>query len=307
MILLAGVPLLIAVLLGLSSVRLAGTLRPRTAAPLLTGLALTVSLCTGLVLSVAAVLACAEFRPLAQRGHWSANALRDDSGLPTALGVLALLVVAGCLTAATVRAVRTMRVLVSATRAAKLLHPAAGNLVLVQDDVPTAYSVAAASGGRIVVSTSMLRALAPPERRALLAHEAAHLRHRHYLYLHLTQLAAAGNPLLRPLVGVVAHTLERWADEDAATAVGDRRLAAHALARAALAGAGRPGAPGALAAAQSRVAERVGALLAPPPVHRRASAIAIVGAGLLCWIASVTIAIWGNAVVQLAETAYLRH
>jgi len=45
----------------------------------------------------------------------------------------------------------------------------------------------------------MLRTLSADERRALLAHEAAHLTYRHHVYTQLTDVAAAANPLLRPL------------------------------------------------------------------------------------------------------------
>jgi len=69
----------------------------------------------------------------------------------------------------------------------------------------------------------------------LLAHEGAHLRHHHHLYTQLARLAAAANPLLRPLARVIAEGTERWADEVAAAEVGSRRLAARGLARAALA------------------------------------------------------------------------
>ena len=48
-------------------------------------------------------------------------------------------------------------------------------------------------------------------------------------------LAAAINPTLRPTARALRHTVERWADEDAADAVADRRTVARALARAALA------------------------------------------------------------------------
>ena len=100
--------------------------------------------------------------------------------------------------------------------------------------VPTAFAVAGAPG-HVVVSTAMLNALDADERKVLLAHEAAHLRHHHHLYTQLAQLAAAANPLLRPLARVIAEGTERWADEVAAAEVGSRRLVARGLARAALA------------------------------------------------------------------------
>src|SRR5258708_24833862 len=53
----------------------------------------------------------------------------------------------------------------------------------------------------------------------------------------LTYFAAAANPLLRPVAAAVTYTVERWADERAARACGDRRLAARAIGKAALASA----------------------------------------------------------------------
>src|ERR1019366_3181879 len=134
--------------------------------------------------------------------------------------------------------------------------------------------------GRVGVSTAMLRALPPDERRVLLAHEAAHLRHHHHLYVQLAELGAAANPLLRPLALAVRDGTERWADEDAAAEVGDRALAARALARAGLARAlASPGLRMAplttLPAVDSGVAHRALALLAPRPRRRRRLAVAV--------------------------------
>jgi Zn-dependent protease with chaperone function len=69
--------------------------------------------------------------------------------------------------------------------------------------------------GRIVVTTGLLHNLEPAERRAVLAHEAAHLRGHHQIYVQLTELAAAANPLLRPVARAVRYGVERWADEPA--------------------------------------------------------------------------------------------
>jgi len=68
----------------------------------------------------------------------------------------------------------------------------------------------------------MLRALSGPERRVLLAHERAHAAWNHYLFTTAARLAAAANPLLRPLAAEVGYTVERWADERAASLTGDR-------------------------------------------------------------------------------------
>jgi beta-lactamase regulating signal transducer with metallopeptidase domain len=135
----------------------------------------------------------------------------------------------------------------------------------------------------------MMRALSHPERQVLLAHERAHASAFHYLFTTAARLAAAANPLLRPVAGAVGYTVERWADERAAAVVGDRRLAARAIARAALASAAAPPrqashAAGALRAVTGQapmrlagpapmrragpVPRRVAALLGPPPQPR---------------------------------------
>jgi len=115
----------------------------------------------------------------------------------------------------------------------------------------------------------MLRALSADERHALLAHERAHLRYQHHLFLLVLQLSAAVNPLLRPLSRVGSFTLERWADEAAVTAVGDRPLVARAIARAALATGSAP--ERVLAANGGPVPQRVRALLEPRPTRAMAS------------------------------------
>jgi hypothetical protein len=120
--------------------------------------------------------------------------------------------------------------------------------------------------GRIVVSSAMFGALDADERRVLLAHERCHLRSGHYLFRWATRLAAAVFPPAHRLVADCDFALERWADEQAAIAVSDRRVAARALVRAALAALAPL--PGALAFPASTVTRRVAALGAPPPRMR---------------------------------------
>jgi Peptidase family M48. len=128
--------------------------------------------------------------------------------------------------------------------------------------------------GRIVASRPLLAALPSDERRAVLAHETAHLRHRHHRYRLAAELAAAVNPLLRPLVPAVEYATERWADEVAAEVVGDRTVVARALARTGLRAAEprrtSPWSAAALyaVAARSPLVRRVEALLAPAQRHR---------------------------------------
>jgi beta-lactamase regulating signal transducer with metallopeptidase domain len=115
----------------------------------------------------------------------------------------------------------------------------------------------------------MLDLLDPAERRALLAHERAHLSRQHHLFVAAVEVASAANPLLRPLIPVVRYTIERWADEISAGRVGDRSVVARAIGKAALATRHAPPAPRmALAATAGPVPRRVTALLTAPPAHR---------------------------------------
>jgi hypothetical protein len=109
--------------------------------------------------------------------------------------------------------------------------------ILQQQDGPSVSValLAAIALSAAVAAAGMLAALSSAERQALLAHERAHLRSGHHWFIAAAQLAAAANPLLRPLARAVAFTVERWADEDAARVCGDRRLVARTIARAALA------------------------------------------------------------------------
>lgn len=306
MIFVGAVPFVIAGLLGLFADRLARQLRPSAAVPLLTALALSVSLCTGLVLSAAAVLLCAQWGPFPRLGGWSASTLRSGMEFPVDAGLVALLVVVSLLGAAIYRAIRSVRTIVAADRTVSRFTPASGDLVVVDDDIPTAYSIGGLRG-RIVVSTSMLAALSMSERRVLLAHEESHLRHRHWLYVQLAEVAVAANPILRPVVPAIKRGIERWADEDAAALLDDRPLVARALARAALATVGRPMRPSAgLAIANDRVAERVTLLLAPAPSARVLPIAIIASAALVSWVTAAAVSNWANNLVQVAESVYQR-
>ncbi|MFJ9319626.1 M56 family metallopeptidase [Streptomyces globisporus] len=138
--------------------------------------------------------------------------------------------------------------------------------------------------GRVVVTSGMVRSLKEQEREVLLAHERAHLARRHHLLSAMVDLAAVVHPALRSLREALVFHLERWADEDAAAAVGDRRVAAVAIARAALASTshGRVTGYPLLSATSGPVPQRVEALLLPEPVAprgpaRRAGVTALAG------------------------------
>ncbi|UNO42207.1 M56 family metallopeptidase [Streptomyces sp. MST-110588] len=165
-------------------------------------------------------------------------------------------------------------------RSAADRRPAAGDLCVLESPYPDAYALPG-KPNRIVVTTAMLRSLGPGEREALFAHERAHNAGRHHYFLAVAELAAHCHPALRPARAAIRLAVERVADESAAAAVGDRRLTARAIGRAALAGRSttatrRP--PLAPAATTGPVPQRVAALLAPPRRGRRAAAV---GAGLL--------------------------
>jgi Peptidase family M48 len=160
-----------------------------------------------------------------------------------------------------------------------------GELVVVRDLPPHAFAVAGRPG-RIVVSAAMLRALTAPQRRAMLAHERAHLHRHHPALLTVVQLAAAVNPLLLPARTAVGYLCERHADEVAAAEVGDRFLVAEAVAAAALAATG-PQLAAQPAFHRVGVVDRVAALVDPPRRYRpaglvTATAIAVVALTAAC-------------------------
>ena len=274
-------PFLAAAALSLSAGRLGRRLPPNRTVALLTGSALVVSLATGLVLCALAAPVLAQFPPLAAAGHWSARDLRLDWPLPATIGVaLAVLAIAllGCGTATLLRAIRALIATVRAVGVLAATSVGDGRCVplhVVADDIPSAYAVGARRG-RIVVTTAMLEALSPAEQRVLLAHEEAHLRHRHNLVVVAIRIAAAANPMLRPVVGVVTQAVEQAADEHAAVVVGDRALAARSVARAATVRRARLRATGRLAVNGGDVPNRVRSLLAPPR-SRHSMLCALVG------------------------------
>ncbi|MER6331423.1 M56 family metallopeptidase [Streptomyces sp. NPDC001034] len=211
-------------------------------------------------------------------------ALAATDPVPRTLGLLA----AALLACAGIRLARTMWRRHREVRALASMRglPAAGDLIVLADDHPDAYALPGRPG-RIVISSGMLQALPTGEHAMLLAHERAHLAHRHHRYAALAEAVVAVNPLLRSLADHLAFTLERWADEDAAQKVASRPLAARALARAALAASRRGGPATALALVRHRVTARVQALHGARPESRWAGALpamALAGATILALV-----------------------
>lgn len=160
--------------------------------------------------------------------------------------------------------------------------------VMLDDPRPAAYCVAGRPAA-IVVTSGALAVLDPPQLAAVLAHEGAHLAHRHHTLATITRgLAAAfpSVPLFTRGAAEVATLSEMAADDAAARTTGRTALIAALIAIATGtafpsagvpstgASAGIPGAGvprGAMAAAACAVPDRVERLLAPSSSARSAA------------------------------------
>jgi hypothetical protein len=289
------IPLLLPALAGLAARPLAARLEPCRATWLLTSAAVILALCSTAALALLAAWAAAAAPPLATLGDYSAAVASRGDPAPALTGGAAALLLAGAGIATALTLRRRARALAESYRRAARLQPGRHRVVVVPSPDIEAYALPGWPG-RIVVSTGVLAALDEPGQAALLAHEQAHLAGQHHLFTSATRLAAAANPLLIPLVHAVDFTTERWADEFAARATGDRRLVATTIGRVALlattparAGAAALGIGGQPARRVSLawagpVPRRVAALLAPAPPRRTlllaAAALIIVLAGV---------------------------
>ncbi len=176
-----------------------------------------------------------QLRYVADYGHWSSAALALHDPVPVVTAAIAALLATASAAGFVWCCQRVGRELWRAWSAARDSHAATDDGVLViADSAPHALALPGMPG-RVIVTTAMIQALSVEERRVLLAHERAHLRCHHASFRLGVRLSAAMLPLLQPLVRDCDHQLERWADEAAARAVGDRSLTAHAVGRAALA------------------------------------------------------------------------
>jgi Zn-dependent protease with chaperone function len=280
-------PLVLPVIVALTARPVAARLAPALATWLLTVSSVVLAAAAGAALGVLVIAGALHIPAVADVGHISLRALRGGppaGSVPVAVAAGLMLVAAA---AAAVRAAwRRARALVAAGHAAACLP--AGQLAVIDDETADAFAVPGLTPrhGRVVVSTGMLAALDPQQRRALVAHEHAHLAGRHHLFLAAAHLAAAANPLLRPAERAVAYTIERWADERAAEVTGDRRMTALAVGKAALAKTCR--APVRAAAARAGGAQ--------PGAPRRAAVTSAVASG-----AAMTGAAGGASRAPLAQ------
>ncbi|MEU1629176.1 M56 family metallopeptidase [Streptomyces sp. NPDC020096] len=304
--LLVYLPLVFPVLAAIAARPLADRLEPRLATWLLTASAVALAALSCAALGILAVAGVARLPVAAWLGHWSVATVRVGDPVSKAEAAIAGLLLAAAAYAALRMLWRRVRALVAAGFEAACL-PGIDQLVIVEDAAPDAYALPGLPG-RVVVSTGMLDALDDADREAMIAHERAHLAAHHYAFVAAAQLAAAANPLLRPVATSVAYSVERWADEHAAVVCGDRRQVARAVGKAALAARHAP-AGGRLSAATlgllglrrdpvrraGPIPRRVAALLAPPvrhlaplghPLLPMAASAVVVGASGLCTFAA---------------------
>lgn len=274
-------PSLTAIAAGLVGGLVQRRLRPQVAAPVLAGLAVVAS--TGVFVALGLVAF-----------GWAGwcRALYSHDQVPLWLGLPAMAAMPVLLFAG-VRASRRWNASIRNRR-----NPG-HELEVVDTDKPVAYAVPG-KPGHIVVSVGMLTRLRPDERLVLLAHERSHLVRRHDRYLWMVEIASAVVPVLRLMRPQIRFATERWADEDAAQAVGDRRLVARAISRAALAQADHVPGP-ALALVGFGVPARVDALLSVEPSRRLADL------ALATTILTAVVALAGSAMQFERLWIFLRH
>jgi beta-lactamase regulating signal transducer with metallopeptidase domain len=305
LLLLAAVPLVASACLGLLAPWAGNRLPPGSAVKVLATAAFVTALATGFCLSIVAFNALARIPLIATLGKWSAAAAGLDGTPPPVGGVVLGLAVIGLLLAALRRSARTATDLTHAVLACRRLQELSDGLVLIHDPVPDAFALPGVRG-KIVVTTGMLQALTAPERRALIAHEQAHLAHHHQIYIQAAELAAAANPLLYRMPKHVRALAERWADEQAAHDVGDRIVTARALAKAALARTTKPARQPAVAlpATDHQMANRVLALTRPRPRPHPRLVSALLGLALISAVSSIWMAHTTETKFEHAQQAY---
>ncbi|MFD8483077.1 M56 family metallopeptidase [Kitasatospora sp. NPDC059673] len=258
-------------------------LHPRNAVRLLSWIGVSMAVCSTLALGLLFVVGTAQIPGNPLPDSWSDPEIRTAVPFHEEVGTAAVIGLVTVLTACSRSLRRHLRIRARAQRALAPM-PLDSDLVVLPDAEPYAYAVPGVPG-RVVVSTAMMDSLDADEQRALLAHERSHLANRHHRFLLAAQLASCVNPFLRPLQKAISYATERWADEEAAGSVGDRRLTARAVARAALVTRSAGPSPSFAAfAAPGPVPRRVTALLSPalglswPPPASPAGLAAMVAA-----------------------------
>lgn len=287
------IPLLLALPLALIAPRVAARGTPGPAAQVLTLTAVVAAACSTWSLTMLALTMLDDVPPLSALDDSPTLELPEPVPGPIALLAGIVLLWGG------IRLLIDVRRRLVTNRGLRAVGEVRDGMVVADWAKPMAVAVpgTAHQPGHLLVTTGILRLLDADERRVLFAHEQAHLDHRHHRLVAAAAAAAAVNPLLTPVRDAVTYLVERWADEEAAAQVGDRRLAAKAVARAALAGSG-PEPTAALGIDGGAVVRRVRALsqATPAQLHRRLIAPSLIAAGFLALAAIAT-----EAFVDLAQ------
>ncbi len=158
-------------------------------------------------------------------------------------------------------------------------------------------------GGQVVISSGLVSALHEDELGAVLAHEVAHLDHRHQRYLSLASAVRHGLaffPMATLSAATLVVALERWADEVAAATIDDGRTRLHgALCQVT---ASMVGVEVAAFSAAETVVERLEALESPPRKLEVGSLGVLYSPGLALGVASVVgLGIWISNLEMLIQ------
>lgn len=216
-----------------------------------------------------------------ERLHLVGALLRRSEHVPLGVSVAAAVLLV-------IRGFRVVRLLASTRRArhavAKFRSRHEGALVVVEDDHPIAFALSATrrAPGSVVVSSALFITVPVAQRRAVLAHEHAHLALHHHTHRSAVNLAVALEPLLAGAQGASGLAIERWADEHACAAPSQRRNAADAITTFLQhtldhteTSSGHVTALGGLAYADHDARARIEALHQPPPQHRVIHAVPV--------------------------------
>jgi Zn-dependent protease with chaperone function len=247
---------------GIAAPRAAQQLPPRLALWILTVGALVAASGTGIALGAVVITQVGQWNWVAETGSWSTSKVGHLTPFPPAAVVLAA-IASGIAVLSLARTLTKSGGQLLASWSIARRTPQA--LVVLPDEELFAYAVPGWPG-RIVASTGVFRVLDGTGRRALLAHEQAHLDQHHDLHIFVGSVTAAANPLLRRVPAAIRLACERAADERSAEAVGSRRAVAVAIIRVA-----SPVTSGLslLGAGGTEVPARVRALLADRGFHGR--------------------------------------
>jgi Zn-dependent protease with chaperone function len=174
-------------------------LHPRAATRLLTAVAAVMALCSTVCLALLMVVGTAQLPGNPLPDGWSDPEVRAAVPWDEVVGQAAIPALLAVLVACGRTLRRHVRVRRRAHRALAGLPPT--EVAVLPDGAPYAYALPGGHSwrrggkgrrlsGRVVVTEGMLGCLEPAERRALFAHERAHLAARHHRFLLTVQLAA---------------------------------------------------------------------------------------------------------------------